>query len=404
MSADLIHPGHLNVIEKGRNLGKIIIGLLTDRAIASYKRVPYLDYNQRKTVIENIRGVSGVVPQDTLDYTENLKKIKPDYVVHGDDWKSGVQQSTRQRVIDTLKEWGGQLVEVGYTPGISSTTIQQSLREIGISPQNRLGRFRRILSAKSCMRIMEAHNGLSGQIVENTFYNDEAGRKREYDAIWVSHLTDAGARGKQDPDSVDFTLRLQTLNEILEVTTRPVIFDGNTGGKLEHFSFMVHSLERLGVSAVIIDEAEKNSLTDPAKFPQEIIDLCAEKINLGKRSRLSDEFMIIAGMEMGITETCIADALSKAATYIEAGADGIAIQCIPQQSDKVVDFARIYNDVRGKIPLAVIQHTGNTFRFNELEDAGVNMVIYADHLLKSEKDAMLDIAATLLVEGGNISL
>ncbi len=250
----LVHPGHLNVIKEGRKLGRVIIGLLTDRAIASYKRVPYLNFDQRKMVIENIAGVSEVIAQEELDYTKNLLKIKPRYVVHGDDWRTGIQQSTRQKVIDILKEWGGELIEVKYTEGISSTSIQSSLREIGITPQNRLSRLQRILSAKPCMRVMEAHDGLSGLIVENTFYNDDSGRHQEFDAIWISSLTDSAAKGKPDIETVDFTSRLQTLNEILEVTTKPIIFDGDTGGKIEHFSYTVRSLERLGVSAIIIED------------------------------------------------------------------------------------------------------------------------------------------------------
>jgi cytidyltransferase-like protein len=263
MSADLIHPGHLNVIEAGRKLGRVIIGLLTDKAIASYKRVPYLNFEQRKVIIENITGVSEVIAQETLDYTANLQKIKPHYVVHGDDWQSGVQQATRQRVIDTLKEWGGELVEVKYTDGISSTAIQNSLREIGITPQNRLARFKRMLAAKPCLRVMEAHNGLSGLVVENTAYTDAAGRRHEFDAIWISSLTDSVAKGKPDIEAVDLTSRLQTLNDILEVTTRPIVFDGDTGGKIEHFPFTVRSLERLGVSAIIIEDKtglKRNSL------------------------------------------------------------------------------------------------------------------------------------------------
>jgi phosphoenolpyruvate phosphomutase len=245
MSADLIHPGHLNVIGTGRKLGRIIIGLLTDEAIASYKRVPYLSYEQRKIIIENIAGVDEVVAQDTLDYTNNLLKIKPHYVVHGDDWKVGVQQSTRKKVIDTLKEWGGELIEIPYTGGISSTAIQKALKETGTTSEIRLKRLKRILAVKPCMRVMEAHNGLSGLIVENSSFIDEKGMMNEFDAMWMSSLTDSMAKGKPDIEAVDITSRLQTLNDILEVTTKPVIFDGDTGGKTEHFVFTVRSLERL---------------------------------------------------------------------------------------------------------------------------------------------------------------
>jgi cytidyltransferase-related domain len=195
MSADLIHPGHLNVINTGKKLGRVIIGLLTDEAIAAYKRVPYLPFDQRRIIVENIAGVSEVMPQTTLDYTANLEKIKPQYVVHGDDWKTGIQQSTRQRVIDTLKQWGGELVEVPYTGGISSTAIQQALKEAGTTPGNRLARLKRILAVKKCMRVLEAHNGLSGLIVENTSFTDEKGGIQEFDAMWISSLTNSMAKG-----------------------------------------------------------------------------------------------------------------------------------------------------------------------------------------------------------------
>ncbi len=230
MSADLIHPGHLNIINTGKKLGRVVIGLLTDKAIAGYKRVPYLSFEQRKIIVENIAGVSEVIPQETLDYSANLQQLKPAFVVHGDDWKTGVQQATRQKVIDTLKEWGGELVEVPYTRGISSTAIQKALKETGTTAEIRLKRLRRILSVKPCMRVLEAHNGLSGLIVENTSLTDEKGMQQEFDAMWISSLTDSMAKGKPDIEAVDVTSRLQTLNDILEVTTKPVIFDGDTGG------------------------------------------------------------------------------------------------------------------------------------------------------------------------------
>jgi len=134
MSADIIHPGHLNIIKEAAKLGSLTLGLLTDKAIASYKRLPYLDYEHRKSVVENIKGVDGVIPQETLDYRPNLKKIRPDFVVHGDDWKEGVQSEVRQQVIDTLSEWGGKLVEVPYTKGISSTMLNKAVKEVGTTP------------------------------------------------------------------------------------------------------------------------------------------------------------------------------------------------------------------------------------------------------------------------------
>jgi len=253
MSADLIHPGHLNIIKEAAKLGDVTIGLLTDKAIASYKRLPALKYEQRKLIIESIKGVVEVVAQDELDYSNNLRKYKPDFVVHGDDWQKGVQQQTRQRVIDTLAEWGAKLHEVPYTKGISSTQLNQSIKEIGTTPEVRMEKLRRLIESKPIVKVIEAHNGLTGLIVENISV-EEGGSKKEFDAMWLSSLTDSTAKGKPDIEAVDVTSRLHGLNDILEVTTKPIIYDGDTGGIAEHFVFTVRTLERLGVSAVIIED------------------------------------------------------------------------------------------------------------------------------------------------------
>src|SRR3989344_484841 len=264
VAADLIHPGHLDVIGKARELGEVVIGLLTDRAIASYKRAPLLSYNERKVVIENLKGVKEILPQDTLDYTENLKKIRPDYVVHGDDWRSGIQKETREKVIETLKEWGGELIEIPWKSkySTSSTQLNRALREIGYTPEIRMKRLRRLLDSKDIVRILEAHNGLTAYIVENTQI-EKAGKVEEFDGIWISSLTDSLSKGKPDTGYVDFTSRLNTINQVLEVTTKPIIVDGDNGGYLEHFISMVKTLESLGVSAVTIEDKvgyKQNSL------------------------------------------------------------------------------------------------------------------------------------------------
>jgi phosphoenolpyruvate phosphomutase / 2-hydroxyethylphosphonate cytidylyltransferase len=403
MSADLIHPGHLNVIEAGRKLGRVIIGLLTDKAIASYKRVPYLNFEQRKVIIENITGVSEVIAQETLDYTANLQKIKPHYVVHGDDWQSGVQQATRQRVIEILKEWGGELVEVKYTDGISSTAIQNSLREIGITPQNRLARFKRMLAAKPCLRVMEAHNGLSGLVVENTAYTDAAGRRHEFDAIWISSLTDSVAKGKPDIEAVDLTSRLQTLNDILEVTTRPIVFDGDTGGKIEHFPFTVRSLERLGVSAIIIEDKtglKRNSLfQEQSSQEQDSIEAFCEKIRTGKRSRITDDFMIIARIESLILGKSVQEAMERAVAYIDAGVDGIMIHSKAKEAGEILAFTRLYAALPNKVPLVAVPTTYNSITIDELQQAGINVVVYANHLLRSAYPMMVETATSILQHG-----
>ena len=400
MSADLIHPGHLNIISTGRKLGRVIIGLLTDKAIAGYKRVPYLSYDQRKIIVENISGVSEVVAQETLDYTSNLKKIKPDFVVHGDDWKTGVQQATRNKVIETLKEWGGELVEIPYTGGISSTGIQKALKEAGTTPEIRLKRLKRILAVKPCMRVLEAHNGLSGLIVENTEFTDAHGMHHEFDAIWISSLTDSMAKGKPDIEAVDMTSRLQTLHDILEVTTKPVIFDGDTGGKIEHFVFTVRSLERLGISAIVIEDKiglKKNSLLDEQiSQEQDSIESFCEKIKAGKKSCVTKDFMIIARIESLILGKTLEDALQRAVAYINAGVDGIMIHSKSANGKEILDFAERYQLMANKVPLVAVPTTYNEITWRELEKAGFNIVVYANHLLRSAYPAMITTAQSIL--------
>lgn len=400
MSADLVHPGHLNVINTGRQLGRVIIGLLTDEAIASYKRVPYLSFDQRKIVVENIAGVSEVMAQHTLDYTANLKQLKPDYVVHGDDWKTGVQQQTRQKVIEVLKEWGGELVEVPYTGGISSTGIQKAIKEAGTTPDNRLKRLRRILSVKPCMRVMEAHNGLSSLIVENTSIKDDEGVHHEFDAMWISSLTGSMIKGKPDIEAVDITSRLQTLNEILEVTTKPLIFDGDTGGKTEHFVFTVRSLERLGVSAIVIEDKtglKRNSLLEEqSSQEQESIEAFCEKIKAGKKSCVTKDFMIIARIESLVLDRPLAEALERALAYIDAGVDGILIHSKSADPSGILKFAEQYHQLENKVPLIAVPTTYNDITWMQLEKAGFNMVVYANHLLRSAYPAMLATAQSVL--------
>jgi phosphoenolpyruvate mutase len=400
MSADLIHPGHLNVISKGRDLGEVIVGLLTDHAIATYKRVPYLTFDQRRIIVENITGVSKVVAQETLDYSANLRQLRPDYVVHGDDWKTGVQQATRTKVIETLKEWGGQLVEVPYTEGISSTSLQKTMKEIGVTPGNRLQRLKRILAVKPCLRALEAHNGLSGLIVENTSVIDGNNKYQEFDAIWISSLTDSVAKGKPDIEAVDITSRLHTLHDILEVTTRPVIFDGDTGGKIEHFGYTVRTLERLGVSAIIIEDKtglKKNSLLESSsQHEQDSIEAFCEKIKVGQRHRITDDFMIIARIESLILGKSMQDALERAKAYIKAGVDGIMIHSKSADPMEVLQFAGEYKSIENKVPLVAVPTTYNSIHFEELSAAGFNIVVYANHLLRSAYPSMMSTARSIL--------
>lgn len=402
MSADLIHPGHLNVLAKARSLGEVVVGLLTDRAIASYKRIPYMTFEQRRTIVENLVGVSRVVPQETLDYVPNLRALRPDYVVHGDDWRVGVQQSTRERVIEALREWEGELVEVPYTEGISSTKLHHALSEVGTTPSVRLSRLKRLLESKPFVRVVEAHNGLTGLIVEHLEVPTPSGLK-EFDGIWLSSLTDSTARGKPDIEAVDTSSRLQTVNDILEVTTKPIIYDGDTGGRPEHFVYTVRTLERLGVSAVIIEDKtglKRNSLlgTDVPQT-QDSIDAFCFRISEGKRAQVTDDFMIVARIESLVLGKGLADAVERARAYVAAGADGIMIHSRQKSPDEVFEFCRRYAELDPRPPLVAVPSSYNTTYEADLAAAGVGIVIYANQLLRSAYPAMLRTARSILANG-----
>lgn len=400
MSADIIHPGHLNIIREAAKLGDVTVGVLTDAAIASYKRLPYMNYEQRAAVVSALKGVARVIPQEQLDYIPNLLKLKPDYVVHGTDWREGVQAKTRQGVIDTLAQWGGQLVEPEYTLGISSTQLNKAIREVGTTPDIRRARLRRLLNAKSLVRVMEAHSGLSGLIVENAFVMKD-NRRHEFDAMWLSSLTDSTCKGKPDNESVDITSRLRTVNDILEVTTKPIIYDGDSGGLPEHFVYLVRTLERLGVSAVIIEDKKglkQNSLlADGNVQPQTTIEEFCHKIREGKHAQVTDEFMVIARCESLITGAGECDAIARCRAYCEAGADGIMIHSKARTPDVVLSFVKRFRTEVSKCkPIIVVPSTYSQVTEPELSDAGVNVVIYANHMLRAAYPAMKSVAERIL--------
>lgn len=402
MSADLVHPGHLNIIKEAAKLGTVTVGLLTDAAIASYKRVPFMTFEQRLQVIENIKGVDKVIPQTTLDYVPNLESLKPDFVVHGDDWKEGVQQKTRQNVLDCLAQWGGELIEVPYTQGISSTQLHKAMKEIGTTPQVRLKSLRRLLAVKPIVRFLDIHNALSGLIIENTKVDTPEGPK-EFDGMWGSSLTDSTAKGKPDIEAVDVSSRMSTLNEVLEVTTKPIIYDADTGGKTEHFTFTVKTLERLGVSAVIIEDKtglKKNSLfgTDVAQT-QDSIENFSQKIIAGKNAQATDDFMIIARIESLILGKGIDDAIERAQAFLDAGADGIMIHSREKSPDEIFEFCECYKQIPNKKTLVAVPSSYNSVYESELIEHGVNVVIYANQLLRSAYPAMCETAKSILFNG-----
>ena len=402
MSADLITPGHVSIIQEARTMGEVVVGLLLDSAIASYQRLPYMRYEQRKVVLEAMVGVKEVVPQETLDYVPNLLKIKPDYVLYRDDWNTGVLRETRQRVIETLKQWGGELVESNPMPGITAEALSRAIREVGTTPQLRLGMLKRLLEAKPLIRIIEAHSGLTGLIAE-TVRVESGTTVKEFDGIWMSSLTDSAVKAKPDIEYVDMTSRMNTVSDILETTTKPIIFDGDTGGIPEHFVFMVRTLERLGVSAVIIEDKKglkKNSLfgTDVVQV-QEDIENFTHKVSRGKHSQVTDDFMIIARIESLILKAGMDDALTRAQAYIDAGADGIMIHSKEPTASEILTFCKEYGTFDNRVPLVVVPSTYAQTPEDELAEAGVSVVIYANQLLRSAYPAMVEVAKSILLHG-----
>ncbi len=381
-------------------MGDVVIGLLIDSAIAGYQRLPYMRYEERKVVLEAIAGVKEVVPQETLNCVPNLLKIKPDYVLHRDDWNTGVLRETRQRVIDTLNQWGGELIEPDPMPGITATALHHAIREVGTTPERRLSMLKRLLEARPLLRIIEAHSGLTGLIAETVSVKSD-NKVREFDGIWMSSLTDSTVKAKPDIEYVDMTSRMNTVSDILETTTKPIIFDGDTGGIAEHFVYMVRTLERLGVSAVIIEDKKglkKNSLfgTDVVQIQDNIEDF-AQKVSAGKRAQVTDDFMIIARIESLILKAGMDDALARAQAYIATGADGIMIHSKRPTADEVLTFCKEYEKFDDRVPLVVVPSTYAQTTEDELAEAGVRVVIYANQLLRSAYPAMVEVAKSILL-------
>tara|TARA_B110000438_G_C15796206_1_gene642965 strand:- start:897 stop:2204 length:1308 start_codon:yes stop_codon:yes gene_type:complete len=402
LSADILHEGHINILKKASKLGNVVVGLLTDKAISSYKKFPLLNYKQRESVLRNIKYVSKLISQKTLDYRPNLIKLKPDFVVHGDDWRSGAQKETRSQVIKILKKWKGKLIEVKYTKNISSTSIKDKISEWGTSPQNRVSLLKRLLLSKKIVRILESHNSLTGLIIENL----KVPKKNfhiEFDGMWSSSLTDSATKGKPDNSSVDFSSRISSLNDLMDVTTKPLIFDGDNGGQIEHLSFLVRSLERAGVSAIIMEDKiglKKNSLfKDQAGAKQDKPNDFIKKIKKACISRHSKDFFIIARIESFILKKGLNDALKRAELYSKAGADAILIHSKEKSPKEIFLFAKKFKKSKNFIPLVSVPSTYSKVYEKELIKNGFKIVIYANHLLRAAYPAM-EFAAKKILENG----
>ena len=402
MIADIMHPGLINIITVGAKYGELTIGLFTDKAIATHKRLPYLTYEQRKNVVEHIAGVAHVVPQDDWSYVPNLRMYKPDYIIHGDDWVEGPDKYIREEVFQVMKEQGGEVIEIPYTKGISSSGLAEEFVKLGTTPEARMKSLRRLITAKPIVRILESHSGLTGLIIENTKV-EQNGCVREFDGMWASSLTDSTSKGKPDIEAVDLTTRLHDLNDSLEVTTKPVIFDGDTGGKVEHFPFTVRTLERMGISAVIIEDKvglKQNSLfgTDAVQTQDTIEGFC-EKIRAGKAAQVTRDFMIIARVESLIAGKPVEDALERAFAYVAAGADGIMIHSRNKDGEDIHEFCTRFREQDSHTPIVVVPTTFNHITEEEFAKWGVNIVIYANHMLRSAYPAMVNCAKSILEHG-----
>ena len=398
-STDMIHSGHIAVIKQAQRLGKLVVGVLSDEAVVSYKRFPLLPYIERKTMLENINGVSKVVEQSTLSYKDNLLKYQPSIVVHGDDWLVGIQRPIREEVVSVLASYGGKLVEYPYSKDERYADLENRARKELSLPDVRRNRLKKALAMKGTISAMEAHSGLTGLIVENTII-EEAGGARQFDAMWVSSLCDSVAKGKPDIELVDMTSRFRTIDDICEVTTKPIIFDGDTGGLTEHFVYMVRSLERMGVSMVIIED--KTGLKKNSLFGNEVVQTQAsipefsEKIAAGKKAQRTKEFMICARLESLILERGMDDALERAFAFTDAGADAIMIHSRLKDPAEVFEFVEKYREKNTATPIVVVPTSFNAVTEEEFKARGVNIVIYANQLTRTGFPAMQNAAKTIL--------
>lgn len=399
MIGDIIHPGYINIINKAAEYGEVMVGLFTDKAIANHRRIPYLTWEQRKNVVENIKKVSKVVPQDDWSYIPNLVEYKPEYIIHGDDWKEGPDKFLRDEVYKTMEKIGGEVIEIPYTKNVTASGIKEEIDALGVTPQMRLSSLRRLIAAKPIVRILESHCGLTGLIAEHTKVEIN-GEEREFDGMWSSSLTDSTNKGKPDIEAVDLTTRLHDLNDTIEVTTKPIIYDGDTGGKVEHFGFTVRTLERLGISAIIIEDKvglKQNSLfgTDAVQT-QDTIESFSAKIKAGKDAQITRDFMIISRCESLIAGKSIDDALERCHAYVAAGTDGIMIHSKNKDGKDIKEFCTRFREKDAYIPIVVVPTTYNQFTEEEFATWGINVVIYANHMLRAAYPAMVNCAETIL--------
>ena len=399
VSADMVHSGHIAIIKKAARLGKLTVGVLSDEAVASYKRYPLMPFAERKALFENIAGVARVIEQPTLSYKSVLDELKPEIVVHGDNWREGFQKPVREEVVEILASYGGRLVEFPHSNDPKYNELEAGARELLSLPDARRGRLRKVLNMKGTISAIEAHSGITGLIAEKTtVYQD--GKSYQFDAMWVSSLCDSTAKGKPDIELVDMTSRFRTIDDIMEVTTKPIIFDGDTGGLTEHFVYTVKTLERMGVSMIIIEDKtglKKNSLfgAEVVQTQDSIENFCA-KIAAGKKAQKTSEFMICARIESLILERGMEDALERAFAFAGAGADAIMIHSRKKDPAEIFEFVEKFRAKDATTPIVVVPTSFNTVTEEEFKARGVNIVIYANQLTRTGFPAMQKAAETIL--------
>ncbi len=396
---DVIHEGHMNIIHEAQKLGDVVVGVLSDKAVIRYNRFFTIDFAERFAMVQAIEGVSRVIVQEDIHYDDVIAKLHPDYVIHGDNWKTGTLKAIRDNVERLLSEYGGQIVDVPYTYNENVKRIDARMKEKLAMPEYRRKRLRRLLELCPIVKTIEVHSGLTGLIAEKTVV-EHNGEYDQYDAMWISSLCDSTAKGKPDIELVDITSRMRTIDDVMEVTTKPIIFDGDTGGLIEHFVYNVRSLERMGVSAVIIEDKtglKKNSLFGTeVEQTQDTIEHFCEKIRAGKKVQLTDDFMIIARIESLILERGMEDALARAHAYVEAGADGVMIHSRKKDPAEILAFCDKFRADNKMTPIVVVPSSFNSVTEAELVAHGVNIVIYANQLTRSAFPAMQQTAEDIL--------
>tara|TARA_B100000686_G_C16794878_1_gene981530 strand:- start:3109 stop:4407 length:1299 start_codon:yes stop_codon:yes gene_type:complete len=401
-SADFIHRGHIKILKMASKLGRVIVGILTDEAINSFKKIPLLNFNQRKLIFENLKLVDEVVVQKTLDYRPNLRKIKPEFVVHGDDWKRGVLRKTRSQVVNEIKKWSGKLIEPKYTKDISSSEIRNQIDQLFKNKNNRTSFLKRLIDVKDIVRIVETHSPLASILAEKKKYISK-NEIREFDGFWSSSLTDSLLRGKPDNQSVDLTKRILGIDDIMDVTSKPLIIDADNGGRIEHIGFTVKTLERIGVSAMIIEDKKglkRNSLFgNQSGVKQDSIKDFCKKIKEIKKNRLSKDFLIIPRIESLILNNGIDDALKRAINYSKAGADLIMIHSKKKKPNEIYTFSKKFKKSKFFIPLVSVPTSySKTYEKNLIKN-GFKIVIYANHLLRASYFSMNKTLESILKHG-----